>query len=267
MATYREVSLDVLQPPLNPMRTESVMEGLDELKESLATNGLQQPIGVRSLGEGSYRIIWGMRRTLAAKELGWKSIPAFVYEAEEGDESLLMAHENFHRTQLNPVEEAEFYWRLIEQEHISLAECARRCRRSPAHVALKLSLLDGDPAVKEAVKNGALSQAQAHQINQVKDDPGRKFALEYAINNGMSAKHLQLWREQRDISGISTELQKVHDTLEAMPPPDMQVNLRCSLCNEYHKMSDVQQWNICNVCTHAVSEAIELWQKAKGEAA
>jgi ParB/RepB/Spo0J family partition protein len=261
VSTFKEVVLAALVPPERPMRTESLYEGLDELKESMATNGLQQPIGVKDLGEGKARIIWGMRRALAARELGWLTISAYVYGEGEGDETLLMAHENFHRTQLNPIEEGEFYARLIAEHDISVAEAARRCRRTASHVGRLLGLLVGDPAVRDAVRDGKISQAQAREINSIKDDPGRANALKYASESGMTANHIRLWREQREVSGISAEIQRVGEMRESLPPPDMRVSMRCSLCSEYHELGTVQVWNVCNKCIDYVSRGVALLQE------
>lgn len=263
MSTFKDVVLAALVPPERPMRSESLYEGLDELKESMATHGLQQPIGVKDLGEGKARIIWGMRRALAARELGWLTISAYVYSEGEGDETLLMAHENFHRAQLNPIEEAEFYARLIAESDIGLAECARRCRRNPSHVGRLLGLLAGDPAVRDAVRDGHISQAQAREINQIKDDPGRASALKYASENGMTALHLRLWREQREVSGISAEMQKVHDMLPDLPPADMRVHMRCTLCSEYREVGKVMTWAVCWECADQVAKAVQMLQSAQ----
>src|ERR1043166_233622 len=131
MPELRAIPLDLLDPPDKPMRIDTTFEGLSDLKESLAQNGLINPVTARQAGE-RYQLIAGVRRSLAARELGWKTIEARVYaEGEPCNVDEIMAHENFHRTQINAVEEALYHAEQIAKHGISVAEEARRSRRSP----------------------------------------------------------------------------------------------------------------------------------------
>jgi len=265
MPEYREVPLTSLTPPDRPMREETLWEGLSDLKESLASTGLINPISVRERSPGAYQIIAGMRRTLAAKELGWQTISAKVYAKGEGTDDEIMAHENFHRTNLNPVEEALYHSEQMAKHQINVAEQARRSRRSEHTVRALLSLLEGDEGVREAVRAGKLSQAQAREINLIKDSPGRTFALTYATNNGWTALSLRLWREQRDISGISQQLGDLVPIIEGLPKPTIEERMLCSLCSLYHPINVVRIWQVCDSCQSGVAAAVEHWQATHPE--
>lgn len=248
MPDYREIDVSLLVPPERPMRSESLYEGLDELKESMALHGLQQTIGVHALEDGTYRIIWGMRRSLAARELGWKTIPARIYAESEGDADMLMAHENFHRTQLDPVEEAEFFSEMMKKHNVSPAEVARRCRRSVTHVKSLLDLLEGDPEILRALRDQHINKAQASELNKVKDAIGRKQGLYYAKENGLAALYIRRWREDREKSGVSDSAIDVGNALEPMPGASMKTQIRCDICNEWRDLEVIHIKQICDPC-------------------
>src|SRR5262245_27170013 len=184
MRELKEIPLDNIYPPDNPMREDTTEEGLTELCESIAAHGLSQPIGVAPIEDGFYTLIWGCRRYLAHRQLGLPNIPAFICEVGEEEADILMAHENFHRTQLNPIEEGKFYKRHMETHNISYDEMARRARCHPGRVREMINLLDSDADVLVALKSGRLSKAQALEINRIKDDYGRIQALTWATQQG-----------------------------------------------------------------------------------
>src|SRR5258707_12153218 len=177
MPDFREIPLDRIYPPSRVMREETVYEGLSELCESIAQNGLLEPIIVEQLPDNYYELIAGMRRLLAHKELGKATIRASIYPLGSIDKEEAMAHENLHRSDLNPVEEAQWYEHICAKHQISAAECARRMRVGSSRVTEMLALLTGDAMIKEAVRDGRINRAQARELNKIKDEPGRKSAL------------------------------------------------------------------------------------------
>lgn len=260
MPDFREIEVALLVPPDRPMRTESLYEGLDELKESMQTHGLQQPIGVHALEDGTYRIIWGMRRSLAARELGWKTISARVYALTEGDPDMLMAHENFHRTQLDPVEEAEFFREMMQKHGISAAEVARRCRRSSVHVAQALSLLEGDAEILHALRVGRINKAQALELNKITDEIGRRQGLQYAAENGLAARYIAAWRKEREVTGESKSMVDVQASLATMPAGATGQAIKCYIHNDWVDIKDVRMLTLCDPCLSTIGLMADHYQ-------
>ena len=265
MSENKAVPVALLVPPEHPMRSESLYERLDELKESMAGEGLKQPIGVEATPEGYFEIIWGMRRSLAARELGWSEIKAEVYQPGEIDKEMAKAHENFHRADLNPIEEAEYYRRLQERYTISATEVARRCRRNVNTVLRLLTLLDGDPAVAAAVRDGSLSQAQAVEINLITDDIGRTQGLHYARENGLSARFLQAWRKGRTASGVEASSAQVAAEMAATRPLDYKNMVRCQLHDDWVEMTQCFPRAICEECWGTILDALAAYTAAKAK--
>jgi len=248
MPEMKLVKVDYLIPPAHPMRTDSLYEGMEELKESMEQNGLQQAIGCVEQIDGAYRIIWGMRRVVAAKELGWMDIQAKVFQEGECDEEMAKAHENFHRTQIDPLEEGEFYARIIKEHGISLTECARRCRRSVSQVSRTLSLLEGHPDVREALRLGYINSAQAVELNKSESPGWVRYALRYAQGQGITAANLARWREQAAATGEATNLDQVLQDALTTPLVDYRVQNKCHVHQEWLPVEQVPLRPFCEDC-------------------
>ena len=122
-----KIAVEKIQPnPFQP-RTEFEPNSLDELKKSILQNGLIQPITVRRAPEGKYELISGERRLRAIKEIGYKTIPAYIIVVETKEAMLALALiENIQREKLNPIEIAHAYKRLIDECNLSQEEVSEK---------------------------------------------------------------------------------------------------------------------------------------------
>ncbi len=253
------VNLAAIDLPERLMRSDTTYEGLGELIEDIAQNGLINPISVRELPEGRYRLIAGRRRMLATIELGKLGITAQVYGPDEGDDDLIMGAENFQRTQVNSVEEAEFYAAQIVKYGISASEVARRYKRSASHVVQLLSVIEGDQGVLAALRDGKITKSQAVEINKFTDNIGKQGALTYALNNGMTAVSIKAWRESRERGGVSSALKAIEPVIAANGEMMMLTNLYCQFHKAYLPLDQVQTLQICNDCFSGIATALEFW--------
>jgi ParB family chromosome partitioning protein len=138
-------------------------ERLKELSESIKTQGVIQPILVRKDGSG-YRIIAGERRWRAAQLAGLKEIPALVREVTEGEAFELALVENLQRMDLNPIEEAEGYKRLVEEFQLTQEQVSQRVGKDRSSVANALRLLGLPDEVKAMVADGTLNMGHARAL-------------------------------------------------------------------------------------------------------
>jgi ParB/RepB/Spo0J family partition protein len=244
------------------MRTESLYEGMAELIEDIRVNGLKQPIGVTECEDGTFAIRWGMRRSIAFREMGKEMIPAMVHQPNEGDADLDMATENLQRTQLNDIEEARYYARYITEKHISQRECASRHHISPSRVSRLLALLEGDTDVQEALTLNKITVAQATEINLFRDELGRKQALKWACENGMTATSLRVWREQRERTGTDLQMEEVQRIIAANPTIDYRSNVRCHMHGDWVPLEHAPLRAICEQCWALVGEVMEWYKQA-----
>lgn len=167
----------------NQPRKKFDQQALEELAESIRLHGVITPITVRH-GEkdGYYQIIAGERRWRAARLAGLKEIPAMVLEAGEGEVMELALIENLQRQDLNPIEEAEGYDRLMQQFGLTQEEVANRVVKSRSAVANALRLLGLPDEVRTMVADGKLSGGHARAVLAVSDEDKRVEAARQMVS-------------------------------------------------------------------------------------
>jgi ParB family transcriptional regulator, chromosome partitioning protein len=138
--------------------------GLEELAESLKHQGVLQPVLVRREPKGGYRIIAGERRWRAAQRAGLTELPAIIREATDAEVFELALVENIQRADLNPLEEAEAYRRLIDERKWTQEQCADRVGKDRSSVANALRLLGLPNEVKQLLLEGDLDMGHARAI-------------------------------------------------------------------------------------------------------
>lgn len=174
----------------NQPRKKFDQQALEELAESIRLHGVITPITVRH-GEkdGYYQIIAGERRWRAARLAGLKEIPAMVLEVGEGEVMELALIENLQRQDLNPIEEAEGYDRLMQQFGLTQEEIANRVVKSRSAVANALRLLGLPDEVRTMVADGKLSGGHARAVLAVSDEDKRVEAARQMV--GMSVRQAE----------------------------------------------------------------------------
>lgn len=193
---YREIPLELIDPPALAIRETFDLEAMDELVRSIREVGVLQPIAVEEHG-GRFRILAGHRRYVAATRAPLKTIPAVIRDTRTISGQAVTVHENFYREDVNPAEEARYLSQLLEQECGGdvdrLCELTRQVR---SYVEGRLVLLQGDPDVFEALRQRRISMAVARELNRVTDRGYRMMYLDAAIRGGATARIVQEWRIQ-----------------------------------------------------------------------
>ena len=162
------VRISEVEPNREQPRKKFDEEKLQELSESIKTYGLLQPILVQKRDE-YYEIIAGERRWRAALKAGLKEIPVIVGDYSEKEILELSLIENIQREDLNPIEEAEAYKRLMDEFRLGQAEVAARVSKSRSAVANSLRLLKLEERVRKMVVDGQLSMGHARAILPIED--------------------------------------------------------------------------------------------------
>jgi ParB family chromosome partitioning protein len=174
-----EIPIDRIEPNPYQPRLNFDEEELAQLAESIRQHGLIQPITVRQVGE-RYQIISGERRWRAAQAAGLKTIPAYVRAADNTQLLTFALVENVQRQDLNPIELALAYKRLIEECGLTQEEVAQAVGRSRATIANTLRLLRLPPEIQKALKTGTITEGHARPLLAI-DDPNTQIALFHRI--------------------------------------------------------------------------------------
>lgn len=177
-------------------RTEFDPEKIRDLAQSIGQHGLLQPIVVRAIA-GGYELISGERRLRAFEQLGRETIPAFVRTTEENDRLVLALVENLQRENLNPVEEARAFERLLSEFGLTHEQVAERVGRDRSTVSNTLRLLDLPGAVLDLVSRGTISAGHARALLPIAKSPQFERVLRSVIDSGLSVRATE--RLVRDI--------------------------------------------------------------------
>jgi ParB family chromosome partitioning protein len=154
---------DIEPHPAQPRR-QFDEAALQELADSIASRGVIQPIIVRPLGRGRYQLVAGERRWRAAQRARLHEMPAIVRRLDDADVTTLALIENLQREDLNPVEEAQAYQRLGDEQGLSQQEIAKLVDKSRSHVANMMRLLALPGEVLGYVADGRLSMGHARAL-------------------------------------------------------------------------------------------------------
>ena len=164
----REVDVARIKPNPEQPRVQFDEEALDELAESIRERGVLQPILLKPAGD-DFTIIAGERRWRAAQRARLHSIPAIVREVDESTMAELALIENIQREDLNPLEEAEGYRKLIARHGHTQDDVGRIVHKSRSHVANLLRLLDLPELVRQSLLQGDISMGHARAVATAQD--------------------------------------------------------------------------------------------------
>ena len=170
---YFTCDIDQITPNKHQPRNHFQEDSLRELSDSIKENGIIQPLIVTS-GEksDSYELIAGERRLRASKIAGLTEVPVILMDVDDDDTLLELALvENIQRTDLNPLEEAEAYSKLIEKFGYTQEETAKKVGKKRSTVSNSLRLLNLPGYIKEDIVNGLLSEGHGRALLRIVDEP------------------------------------------------------------------------------------------------
>ena len=177
----------------NPFQPRSNFnhEQLEELSHSIETLGIIQPITVRKLGNDKYQLISGERRLRASEMAGKTEIPAFIRIANDQEMLEMALVENIQRSNLNPIEVALSYQRLITDIKLTQELCAKRVGKKRSTVANFLRLLKLPEEIQAALQKEELSMGHARALINVKNKETQLNIFHDAIANGFSVREVE----------------------------------------------------------------------------
>ena len=184
---YSEIPLTKIAPNPNQPRVEFSEERIQELEASIKKDGLLQPILVRPLGDG-YQIIAGERRWQACKRLGKETIPAKIMILNDVETQQVSLVENLQRDNLNSIEEARGYKRLIDLSGCKQKDLAEAVSKSSVAISNSMRLLDLPDEVQEMMTEGLLSAGHGRAILSLPDDEARIKLAKKVVEENMNVR-------------------------------------------------------------------------------
>ena len=190
--------IDINQIETNPFqpRTEFDETALRELAQSIKEQGVIQPVTVRKLGYNKYQLISGERRLRASKMAGLTKIPAFIRVANDEQMLELALIENIHRENLNAIEVAISYQRLIDECGLTQEEVSEKVGKSRSAVANFLRLLKLPPEIQLAIRDGHISMGHARALINITDKEEQLKLLQQIIMEEMTVRQTEEMAEK-----------------------------------------------------------------------
>ena len=188
--SVKGLRLSDVEPNKDQPRHEFDAEKLSDLAESIKQHGVITPITVRRTGD-TYQIIAGERRWRAARMAGLSEIPAIVLEADDKKTYELALIENLQREDLNPIEEAEGYFTLIERMGLTQSEASERIGRSRSAIANSIRLLALPEEIKEMLSAGELTAGHARALLPLESEKKIKEAAAQVVLKELSVRETE----------------------------------------------------------------------------
>ena len=188
------IDLEIDKIEINPYqpRTHFNEEAIEELAESIKALGIIQPVTVRKLGRNQYQLVSGERRYRAAKSLDFDSIPAFVRIANDQETLEMALVENIQRRDLDPIEVALSYQRLIDEIQLTQNQLSERVGKKRSTVANYMRLLKLDPVVQTGMRDGFLSMGHGRALINVEESEKQLEIYEKIIARSLSVRETEL---------------------------------------------------------------------------
>ena len=201
-----EIDVDQLTPNLYQPRQDFDQEKLDELKESIKAHGIIQPIIVRESPQG-YEIVAGERRFKAARELGIKKIPVIIKQFNNLKTFEVSLVENLQRDDLNPIEQAFAFKRLVDEFSLTHQELAEITGKSRTFISNTIRLLNLDEWVRGRVASGKISFGHAKVLLSLDDKQMQQEFGQKIIEHDLSVRDLELiverWKKRKEKDSLT----------------------------------------------------------------
>lgn len=223
LGSVNEIRLsEIVVNPFQP-RTDFDEQALNELADSIKLQGLIQPITVRRVNAHQYQLISGERRFRASKLAGLTQVPAYVRTANDQQMLEMALIENIQRENLNAIEVALSFQRMIEECNLKQEELGDRVSKNRSTVTNYLRLLKLPPSIQASIRDGALSMGHAKALITM-DDPAKQLYLhQHIIQQGLSVRKVEelvremqkapVKKEGKQPEPVSYQMQKIQDDL------------------------------------------------------
>jgi len=199
-----QVDIDLIEPSPYQPRTRFREEALDELARSIKSSGIIQPLVVRPIGQ-RFQLIAGERRWRAAQRAGLNKVAAIVREVPDELALEMTLVENIQREDLNAMEAARAFERLMDEFQLTQEQVAERTGKDRATVANAIRLLKLEPTIQDWIEEGKLSAGAGRALLAVADSPLRMRYAQRAARGGLTVRQIERLaaRRSRNASGAA----------------------------------------------------------------
>lgn len=216
-----QIDIDLVDPSPYQPRTRFATEALGELANSIRQTGIIQPIVVRRNGPQRYELLAGERRWRASQLAGLHRVPAIVQDVSDEKAIEITLVENLQREDLNPIEQATAFDRLIQEFHLTQEEAATRTGKDRVSVSNALRLLRLDRPVRQLVEEGRLSAGHARALLAIEDEKLRLETAKRAARGSLTVRQIERF--------ASKTKRRARQESEQVQAPEIDANTRAAI--------------------------------------
>lgn len=210
-----EIALSQIKPNPNQPRTAFDEDALEELSKSIAQHGLVQPITLRKINPSEYQIISGERRWRASQKAGLKTVPAYIRQVDDENVLELALIENIQREDLDAMEIAISYQRMLDELEITQEELAQKVSKNRSTVTNFLRLLNLPPEIQLALREGLLSMGHARALLSAKTQELQLGIFKRILSAGLNVRQVeQLVKAEKVAKKTTDSLKKAELSFE-----------------------------------------------------
>ncbi len=244
---YKVISLDLIDDPERPMRTDLTPETVADLVMSIKQMGIIEPLIVFPKGD-RYEVIAGHRRRYAAELAQLVEAPCHVHKVSPEQIEMMKIHENMYRAAVRPGDEMMHFKYILTRLKISPTKLAQLIGKSDGYVSERLAIANYEPELREALDNNKINFSVAKELAKIGDRNKTIEYLRYAIQNGLTQAGAKQW-----VSDYKLSLETPKKVAVTTYDPTTQTVLQkifypCIRCNSKHEIQDVVPVYICNPC-------------------
>ncbi len=250
---FQTISIDLIDDPKHPLRTDLSPESLQELTASIRQFGIIEPLIVKRTGE-RFEVIAGHRRLTAAGLADLIEVPCYLFDVPEEEGEFIKIHENLYREEINPSDQAEHFSYLIQHYKLSPAKIAKLIGKSETFVSERLQILSYPEELREALDLGKIKYSVAREFYRLKDIDKLREYLNYSIRSGIVPSLAKQWVDDFNKQQQPMPETTITENGETETPQYPEQQTTCVYCTETLKLSEAEIVYIHPICLKEVTK-------------
>jgi|GEM_PF-4657905 len=249
---FKAISLDLIDDPSQPMRSEMTAASVEDLVLSIKQVGIIEPLVVKQMN-GRYEVIAGHRRLYASKLARIGEVPCYIRRVNLEQTEMLKIHENLYRAEIKPPDEAKHFSYLMDKQKMTPIKISQLISKSLAYVTDRLSILDYPDFLKDALNNGEISFSVAREFARFEDLKQMQTATYYAKRGGMTQEMARKWVQDFKRSKEQPRLQDESQTNGYANEEEVEHTSWCVYCKEGLKLIEAEVVYMHTACLKDVN--------------
>ena len=238
-AEFKAVSLDLIDDPEQPLRTDLTPASVEELVLSIKQVGIIEPIVVKPV-KGRYEVIAGHRRVFACRIAKHMLVPCYIRHASEEETEMLKIHENLYRADITPADEALHFEQLINKQKLTPGRIAQLISKSQSYVSDRLAILNYPDFLMEAMQSKEISFSVAREFARFDDVKQMRSAVFYAKRGGMTQEMAHKWVADHKRSSESPTIHEAPQETDDGEANTVEHSSTCVYCREPVRLMDAE---------------------------